>query len=69
MPETESICPACDSPNLWEEDFAEDGYLYAIYKHCYECGFCWNSRLEDNQTEMWSEVQIYNSTADTEEDD
>ena len=59
MPETESICPACESPNLWEEEFTEDGYPHAIYSHCYECGFCWDSKLEENPNDLQSEARGY----------
>ena len=34
-------CPACNSLNLWTDD--HEG---ATYKHCYECTFCWDRRME-----------------------
>ena len=60
MPDTQ-LCPACDSPNLWEQDFTEDGYPHAIYRHCYSCGFCWDSRMDDKPDYLAIEAGEYSN--------
>ena len=62
MPEIN--CPACDSSRLWEQDFAEDGYQATIYRHCYECGFCWDSKLEGSD-ELKTDSSEYASLTDS----
>lgn len=53
-PDTQQ-CPACESSNLWTDE-----YEGTTYKHCYECTFCWNSKLEENPKRL--QVEVLSST-------
>lgn len=52
-------CPACNSPNLWADD--HEG---TTYKHCYECTFVWDRRLEDNPVRLQVEAREYAMSQD-----